>query len=171
MKKLITSKKNIFLALSFLFLFLLLAWYLLLSSSFRNIANFSQEELEYAEDFLLDKKSEDYSSVSVSAPWKDKLKKDKKSSFSIEDQLEKEFQKEYEQELLKDLEDKTGQKRKKTNLEENLENQHYQFLNAGYEVLTKERAESLVKNAREDGYEVTLDENYQVISVRRIPLK
>ncbi len=163
------SKKSIFLFVGLLCVSAIgIGFYFFSSETFRDIANFSNDEIEYAENFLLEESS-DYSELDVHPQWKDGLEKTPKIVDTIQQRLENELKVEYEEELLETLKERTGKERKKTNLEENLESQGQQFFEAASEETKKELAKTLVEKAREDGYEITLDEYYEVLSIKKIP--
>jgi len=166
MKRFLSYRKAIFL-ISGGALILLYLWFYFSSSYFRNIASFTNAEMEYAEDMLLGTEPAD-DSLDVHPQWSDSLKKEPTIANTIQQQVETELQKEYEDKLLKAFREKTGKEIKKTNLEINLKNQANQFYKVADEVMKKEHAEYMVKEARKDGYELILDENYKVISVQKI---
>ena len=167
MKSLSISKKFIFLIVLAL-VFLISAGLYFSSSSFRNLASFSNDEIEYAEDFLFEEESPDYSDINVQPHWKDDLERERRMPNTIQQKLEKELQSDHAKQVLKAIKERTGKELTKTNLENHLESIERQFFKAAKKEARKELVKDMVRNAREDGYEITLDENYQILSSKKI---
>ncbi len=126
------KKSSLFLVL---LLFFIGVGFYFLDTNFRGLASFSNDEIEYAEDFLLGEETPDYSEINVNPAWKDDLKRQHRNRDTIQQRLENELQAEYEKELLEYVKKRTGKERKKTNLEIQLEAQGQQFFEAATEAL------------------------------------
>ena len=116
-------------------------------SSDRKPAQFSATELKYAE-ILLDEEEAVDDELIVAPTWEDSSNEDNEEEvLSMENKIESLLKKKYENDLIKELKKQRLQKAK------------------------AKRAEEFLRRAREDGYELTIDQDLNVIDVQEIPEK
>ena len=112
----------------------------------RNPAQFSSTEIKYAE-ILLDENEKGDDEPSVTPSWEDPLENKEEQPESLDNQLELQLEKEYRARLIKEYKRREEQKKK------------------------EEYAKEYLQRAREDGYELTIDKDLNIIEVQKLPEK
>ena len=121
----------------------------------RNPAQISSAEIRYAETlFAEDSKQQIDDELIVAPRWEDPLNEEEEENLDFENTIESQIIENYEKKLLQEWE-----KKKLHDKEMKLQKEK------------KEYAEEFLRRAREDGYELVIDEDLNVIEVQEIPKK
>lgn len=169
MKMVIFRKKYLLMAALFIFSAPLIFLFFFTGSSHRELASFSQAEIESAEKYLLNEEDDKLPQGLFVAPvYKDFLEEQAEYVEDVDAEIEKRLINNYNQSLLKAVEKKTGKTPKKTNLQEQLDAQGELFLDVVNQHQRDKFIETFLDNARKDGYKIILDSNYDIISAEPI---
>ena len=113
----------------------------------RKPAQFSATEIKYAE-ILLDEENSEEDELIVAPAWKDSSDENNEEEvLSMENKIESLLKEKYNKDLIKEFKERQLKKAK------------------------AERANEFLRRAREDGYELTIDQDLNVIDVQEIPEK
>ena len=167
MKTVIFNKKFLLPFLGFVSGLLVLAYFYSPSGVNRNPSSLSHIEIEYAEKFLVDEKS-DSSNLDVAPAYQDSLEREVRYKNTIEDRIERAMETNYKEDLLKALKEHKGITPSRKNLEDYLDDRDKEVFSSIDEDRKRAYVEEFLNNARRDGWEITLDADYNIISTKAI---
>lgn len=167
MKALVKKRKIWVLASLFSFLLLNLVSLSFFIKTKRNLSSFSKTEIEYAEKYLLEDSPTSSKQWEVAPHYKEEahIKKDIET---FEQKINRELTEDYKENLIKTTYKVTGKKPSRPSLKDYLSQQAREIFERADQRAKQKYVQEFLANALRGGYKITLDQDYNILSVKAI---